>query len=84
MTIEEQDYLVLLLNLESFKNPELKPYQVTALIGSIEILLNTHHPKVLEKVGYDLHKAKKSVEFRVLAAEKILKLIEEWNNDEHN
>lgn len=76
MTTEEQDYLVLRLNLESFKNPELKPYQVTALIGFIEILLKNNHPKVLEKVGYDLHKAKKSFDCRVIAAEKILKLIE--------
>lgn len=72
MTTEEK---VLRLNLESLKDPKLKPSQVTALIGSIEILLGSNHLDVLEKVGYDLHKAQKSFDFRVKAAEKISQLI---------
>jgi hypothetical protein len=74
MRNEEQ---VLRLNLEFFKDPELKPSQVNALIGSIEILLGNLHLEVLEKVGYDLHKAKQSLEFRVKAAQKIIELIGE-------
>ncbi|MEY3825863.1 MAG: hypothetical protein RLZZ148_676 [Cyanobacteriota bacterium] len=73
MRNEEQ---VLRLNLESLKDPELKPSQISALLGDIEILLGNTHLEVLKKVGYDLHKAKKSVEFRVKVAEKILALIE--------
>jgi hypothetical protein len=73
MTTEEK---VLRLNLKSLKDPKLKPSQVSALIGRIEILLGNNHREVLEKVGYDLHKAKQSLEFRVKASEKILALIE--------
>ena len=68
---------VLRLNLESLQDPKLKPSQVHALVGSIEILLGNNHLEVLKKVGYDLHKAKQSLEFRVKAAEKISQLIGE-------
>ena len=74
MNTEEK---VLRLNLESLKDPKLKTSQVTALIGSIESLLGNLHLEVLEKVGYDLHKAKQSIEFRVKAAQKIIELIGE-------
>jgi len=72
MTTEEK---VLRLNLESLKDPNLKKSQVSALVESIEILLGSNHLDVLEKVGYDLHKAKQSLEFRVKAAQKIQQLI---------
>jgi hypothetical protein len=74
MNIEEK---VLRLNLESLKDPKLKTSQVTALIRSIEILLGNLHLEVLKKVGYDLHKATQSIEFRVKAAQKIIELIGE-------